>query len=173
MVMLNCRLTIESKIDSLFKKYDTKNSPGASLMIIKDGEPILTKSFGLANIEKQIPVQSFTNFRLASFTKQFTSMCIAILEERDKLNCNQTLTGIFPDFSDYGKKITIDHIIYHTSGLIDYESLIPDTAIVQVLDGDVLKMMMEQDSTYFPPSSKYRYSNSGYAVLTIIIEKVS
>ncbi len=173
MVMIDCKLTIKSKIDSLFDRYNKKNVPGASLMIIRDCEPILIKSFGLANIEKQIPVQSFTNFRLASFTKQFTAMCIAKLEEQGKLNCSQALNEIFPNFPPYGKEITIDNLIHHTSGLIDYESLIPDTATVQVLDGDVLKMMMEQDSTYFPPGTKYQYSNSGYAVLAKIIEKVT
>jgi len=173
LTIINCKLGIEKRIDKLFKDYRDKNVPGASLLIIKDGEPILTKFYGAAHIEQGVQVKSYTNFRLASFTKQFTSMCVAKLEEQGKLNCNQTLTEIFPDFPDYGKKITINNIIHHTSGLIDYESLIPDTATVQVLDGDVLKMMMEQDSTYFHPGTKYQYSNSGYAVLAKIIEKVS
>ena len=173
LIVISCKTGIERKIDELFNDYNKKNIPGASLMIIKNGEPILIKSYGATNIEKGTKVNSNTNFRLASFTKQFTAMCIAKLEEQGKLNCQQTLDEIFPNFPAYGKEITINHLIHHTSGLIDYESLIPDTATVQVLDGDVLKIMMDLDSTYFPPGTKYNYSNSAYAVLANIIEKIS
>lgn len=168
----NCGFNRESKIDKLFKIYDG-NVPGAALMIIKDGEPIVKKVYGLADVEKKIPVAAHTNFRLASFTKQFTAMCIMVLEEQGKLSYDQNLTEIFPDFPAYGNQITLQHVLHHTSGLIDYESLIPDTATIQVLDRDVLQMMMQQDSTYFQPGSAYRYSNSGYAVLAMIVEKVS
>ncbi len=172
-IIMNCKPGIEKKIDKLFKNYSSKNVPGTSLKIIKDGMPVLTKSYGVANIEQKILVKNNTNFRLASFTKQFTAMCAAKLEEQGKINFSQTLTEIFHHFPVYGKNITINHLIHHTSGLIDYESLIPDTATIQVLDDDVLKMMMELDSTYFPPGSKYKYSNSAYAVLAKIIEKIS
>jgi CubicO group peptidase (beta-lactamase class C family) len=96
-----------------------------------------------------------------------------ILQEQGKLSYDQSLKDLFPDFPAYGEKITIRHLLQHTSGLIDYESLIPDTATVQVLDEDVLEMMKGVDSTYFEPGTQYRYSNSAYAVLAMIIEKVS
>jgi len=127
----------------------------------------------MAIVEDGIQVTPETNFRLASFTKQFTAMSLMLLEQQGKLAFGQTLKDIFPDFPEYGSKITLDHIIHHTSGLIDYESLIPDSATRQVLDKDVLKMMMEQDSTYFPPGTEYKYSNSGYAVLAMVVEKIS
>ncbi|MCU0645792.1 MAG: beta-lactamase family protein [bacterium] len=170
--IFNCSYNRALKIDQLFRIYDG-NVPGAALKIIQDGKPILTKIYGLADVEKKIPVAAHTNFRLASFTKQFTAMCIMMLQERGKLSYNQTLKEIFPDFPDYGSAITIRHLLHHTSGLIDYESLIPDTATIQVLDKDVLNMMLQQDSTYFPPGAEYRYSNSGYAVLAMIVETVS
>lgn len=159
-------------VDKLFKPY-TGEVPGASMMIIKDGQPFMVKSFGFAEVEKNIPVEPANNFRLASFTKQFTAMCIMQLAEKGKLNYEQKLTDIFPGFPEYGKNITIRNILNHTSGLIDYEPLIPDTATIQVLDSDVLEMMKAQDSTYFEPGTEYRYSNSGYAVLAMIIEKIS
>lgn len=170
--IFNCRRNEESKIDKLFEIYKG-NVPGATVMIIKDGKPILARSYGLADIARKIPVETRTNFRLASVTKQFTAMCILMLQERGKLSYNQTLKEIFPDYPDYGKAITIRYLLNHTSGLIDYESLIPDTATVQVLDADVLQMMMEQDSTYFSPGTQYRYSNSGYARSAMIVEKIS
>jgi len=161
-----------NKIDELFLDY-TGNVPGASIMVIKDGKKILEKNYGLANVEEEIPITSVTNFRLASVTKQFTAMCIMMLIEKGKMKFESTLTDIFDDFPDYGKQITIKHLLQHTSGLIDYEDLIPDNSTVQVLDTDVLNMMKGQDSTYFPPGSRYRYSNSAYAVLAMIIEKIS
>jgi CubicO group peptidase (beta-lactamase class C family) len=170
--IMKCMVDKESKVDRLFKIYDG-NVPGASLMIVKDGKPILTKTYGMADVEKKIPVETHTNFRLASFTKQFTAMCIMMLQEQGKLGYHQTLRDIFPEFPDYGNEITIRHLLNHTSGLIDYESLIPDTATIQVLDKDVLSMMMAQDSTYFPPGTQYSYSNSGYALLAMIVEKFS
>jgi len=96
-----------------------------------------------------------------------------ILEERGLLKYDQKLTEFFSDFPAYGDQITVRNLLQHTSGLIDYESLIPDTATIQVLDDDVLGMMKAIDSTYFQPGTEYRYSNSGYALLAMIIEKVS
>ena len=171
-LLLNCQ-SKEEKINRLFAPYEGKQKPGAAVMIIQNGQPILVKTFGMANIEKGAPVTPQSNFRLASVTKQFTAMCIMMLAERGKLNYDMHLTDIFPDFPEYGKDITIRHILQHTSGLVAYEDLIPDTATVQVLDADVLQMMKEQDSTYFEPGSTYRYSNTGYAVLAMIVEKLS
>lgn len=170
--IFNCSLDKQSKIDKLFEIY-TGEVPGASLMIIKEGKPILARTYGMAKVEDKIPVATRTNFRLASVSKQFTAMCIMMLQERGKLSFDQTLKDIFPNYPDYGKAITIRQLLNHTSGLIDYESLIPDTATVQLLDADVLRLMVEQDSTYFPPGSQYRYSNSGYALLAIVVEKFS
>ncbi len=173
MLVSSCSSPLINQVDSLFSIYAGKKVPGAALLIIKEGKPMLKRCYGMADVEQQISVTPQTNFRLASFTKQFTAMCIMILQERGKLSYQQTLTDIFPDFPAYGQSITIRHLLNHTSGLIDYESLIPDTATIQVLDQDVLEMMKAQDSTYFPPGSQYRYSNSGYAVLAMIVEQVS
>ncbi|MFQ5583658.1 MAG: serine hydrolase domain-containing protein [Calditrichia bacterium] len=173
MSLQHCSRAKEKAVDQLFRPYRGKDVPGAAVMVIQNGHPILTRTYGMANLEKGIPVTPETNFRLASVTKQFTAMCIMMLKERGRLKYSTTLGEIFPGFPDYGKEITIRQILHHTSGLIAYEDLIPDSATIQVLDRDVLKMMMAQDSTYFPPGSDYRYSNSGYAVLAMVIEKVS
>lgn len=171
-LILSCSITHEPEIDRLFKIYDG-DVPGAAIMIIKSGEPIFAKAYGLANLEEKIPVSFRTNFRLASITKQFTAMSIMMLIESGKLNFDRTLKDIFPEFPDYGSNITIRHLLQHTAGLVDYESLLPEADTTQVLDKDVLDMMMRQDSTCFPPGSKYHYSNSGYAVLAMVVEKAS
>ncbi|KAA3617539.1 MAG: class A beta-lactamase-related serine hydrolase [Calditrichaeota bacterium] len=167
-----CISSNEQKVDKLFSEY-TGNNPGASVIVIIKGKTELKKSYGLADLEKKTKVDSTTNFRLASLTKQFTAMCIMMLVEREKLKYENTLTEIFPEFPEYGKKITITQILQHTSGLIAYESLLADSVTIQVSDAQVLQMMISQDSTYHVPGSKYRYSNSGYAILAMIIEKIS
>ena len=160
-------------IDSLLSDYDLAEGPGAAVMIIKDGEILFSKGYGLANLEEGIPNTNETNFRLASITKQFTAMCIMILINHGELDFESTLTDIFSAFPSYGNNITIRQILNHTSGLVDYESLIPDDATEQVSDLDAYTMMLGLDSTYFTPGINYRYSNTGYAILAMIIKEKS
>lgn len=168
-----CTQSAEEKADRLFKPYSGRKTPGAALLIIKDGKPLFAKTYGQADLKKKTPVTAQTNFRLASLTKQFTAMCILQLIERGKLDFETKLNDIFPDFPAYGKSISIRNMLQHTSGLQAYEDLIADTVQAQVLDNDVLELMKRQDSTYFKPGTKYRYSNTGYAVLAMVVEKVS
>ncbi len=165
-----CALDREQRVDRLFQPYQGSDVPGAAVMIIQDGQPVLLKSYGMADLEEGIPVSSQTNFRLASLTKQFTAMAIMILAESGKLSYDMALTEIFANFPEYGHRITIRQLLQHRSGLIDYEDLMPDTVTQQMTDRDILHMMMQQDSTYFPPGTQYRYSNSGYAVLAMVVE---
>jgi CubicO group peptidase (beta-lactamase class C family) len=142
-------------------------------MAIRDGNVFLTKTYGMADIGENRPIASTTNFRLASVTKQFTAMCVMILKEQGKLRYDETLTDIFSEFPEYGRSITIRHLLNHTSGLIGYASVIPEDATEQIKDADVLQLMMEQDSTYFPPGQEYRYSNSAYALLAMVVQRKS
>jgi CubicO group peptidase (beta-lactamase class C family) len=106
-------------------------------------------------------------------TKQFTAMGIMILAERGKLSLDDKITKFFPDFPKYGDQITVRHLLTHTSGVFDYDDHVPPGTMVQLKDKDALKIVREHDGTYFPPGTKFRYSNSGYAMLALIIEKVS
>jgi CubicO group peptidase (beta-lactamase class C family) len=166
-------MNTEKKVDKIFAGYNNPALPGAAVMIIKDGKINFQKGYGLANVESNIPINAFTNCRLASITKQFTAMSILLLIEKGEININTTLKEIFPDFPEYGKKITIKHLLQHTSGLIDYEDLIHDTVTVQLKGKDVLDLIVLTDSTYFEPGSKHKYSNSGYALLALTVEKFS
>ena len=157
-------------IDSLFSDYDLDDGPGAAVMIIKEGVILFSKEYGLANLEDEITITNETNFRLASITKQFTAMCIMILKNRGELDFETTLVEIFPPFPSYGNNITIRHLLNHTSGLVNYESLIQNDATEQVSDMDVYNMMTGLDSTYFTSGTDYRYSNTGYALLAMIVE---
>ena len=147
--------------------------PGAVVHVIRDGKPVLTRSYGMANIEERIAVGPETNFRLASLSKQFTAMSILMLVDRGMLRLDDSLTDVFPDFPQYGSGITITHLLQHTSGLVDYEPFVPEDTPVQVVDAGVLDLMKQQDRTDFEPGSEHRYSNSGYAVLATIVEHLS
>jgi CubicO group peptidase (beta-lactamase class C family) len=158
------------KLDAVFQDFNQPGSPGASVMIIKDGKIALAKSYGLARVEDKISCATNTNFRLASVTKQFTAMSVLILADRKQLSLDEPLTNFFPEFPAYGRHITLRHLLNHTSGLLDYEDLIPKATQIPVLDRDVLRLLLQQDKTYFPPGAKYRYSNSAYSLLALIVE---
>ncbi len=160
-------------IDSLLAAYESPNAPGASVAVIRDGEVIFKKGYGYANLDARRRVLPSTNFRLASMTKQFTAMCIMMLKEQGRLSYADPLTSFFPAFPAYGRTITVRHLLTHTSGLVDYEALIPDSQTVQILDAGVLALLMNTDSTMFPPGARYEYSNTGYALLALIVEQVS
>ncbi len=156
--------------NDILKQFD--NTSGISIGVFKDGKIIYYASNGYADLENKTIITDSTNFRLASFSKQFTAMCIMLLRDEGKLALDNCLVDIFPEFPSYGKKISIKHLLTHTSGLIDYEDLLTDESY-QVLDSDVLKIMMSIDSTYFEPGTDYRYSNTAYALLAMIVEKLS
>ena len=164
---------LEKRIDSLFAAFNHPDAPGTSVMVIRNGKMLLAKGYGMANIEARQLATPSTNYRLASVTKQFTATAVMILADRKKLRYDNVLTDFFPDFPAYGKKITVKHLLQHTSGLMDYENVMPETTTVQLLDKDVLALMKRQERTYFEPGTKYLYSNSGYALLALIVEKQS
>jgi CubicO group peptidase (beta-lactamase class C family) len=165
--------TLTAKLDTLFQDYNEPGAPGASVMVIHCGKVLAAKGYGLANLEENVPCGTNTNFRLASVTKQFTAMAVLMLAERKKLSLDERLTDVFPEFPAYGSQITLRHLLTHTSGLLDYEDLIPKGTEMAVLDRDVLRILMQQDKTYFPPGTKYRYSNSAYSLLALAVEQRS
>jgi CubicO group peptidase (beta-lactamase class C family) len=160
-------------IDELFHDYDQPDVPGASVMVIRGGKILLAKSYGLADVEAKTPCAPDTDFRLASVTKQFTAMAVMILADEGKLSLDDPITKFFPEFPGYGKDITVRHLLNHTSGLPDYEDLIPEQTSIPVLDINVLRLVEQQSKTYFPPGTQFRYSNTGFALLALIVEKVS
>jgi CubicO group peptidase (beta-lactamase class C family) len=162
-----------AQVDALFADYDRPGVPGASVIIIKDGKAVLKKAYGLANVEEKIASTTSTNYRMASNTKQFTAMAIMMLAERRKLSYDDRLSDFFPGFPDYGKTITIRNLLNHTSGLLDYEDLMPADTKTPLTDNDVPTYLKQQDHTSFPPGSKFQYSNGAFVLLGLIAEKVS
>ena len=111
----------ESKeVDSVFSEWNKIDSPGCSLGIIKDNVLVYAKGYGLANMEYNIPNSASSVFRIGSTSKQFTAACIVLLAEQKKITLDDNLKNQFPDFPDYAEKITIRHLLNHTSGIRDY-----------------------------------------------------
>lgn len=163
----------EALVDQMFRDYDLPDGPGASVLVFKDDSVIYEKSFGLASLEEGQHITPTTNFRLASVTKQFTAACILLLASESKISLDDPIKRFFPGFPPYGQSITVRHLLTHTSGIVDYESLMPDTQTVQIHDEGVLRLLSSIDSTYFSPGEKFSYSNSGFSLLSLIVERVS
>lgn len=159
--------------DPLFRPYDGDDVPGAAVMVIKDGAIQRADGYGMANLESGIPVSGSTNFRLASVTKQFTAMGVTMLVDDGLVGLDEPVRDILDGIPAVAASVTVRHLIQHQSGLQDYESLIPDGFEGQVRDADVLTFISSTDSLYFTPGTDYRYSNTGYALLALIIESRS
>ena len=167
-------------IDAVFSPLKSSNAPGAAVLVVHNGRPVFRRGYGVTDLRTLDPIGPSTNFRLASFTKQFTATCIMLLVRDGQLRYDDHLTDIFPEFPPYGKDITIRNLLNHTSGLPDYEDLLmaqyprtPPDKIPQILDAGVLKLLEQQTAGKFQAGSKWEYSNSGYAVLAMIVERVS
>lgn len=162
------------KLDSLLAKYNADTLPGLALVIIKNGKPVFQKNYGSALLQPQQPVTAVSNFRLASVTKQFTAACVLQLVDKGLLHFDNTLYQLFDGFPDWAKKVTLRQLLNHTSGIKDYEDDVADTAMhPQIKDAGVLTLVKKYDSTYFEPGSAYRYSNTAYALLALVVEKKS
>jgi CubicO group peptidase (beta-lactamase class C family) len=146
---------------------------GACVMALEHGKVVFEHSSGSADIESKTACSPATNFRIASVSKQFTATAVMLLVDRGKLSLDDPLTKFFPGFPDYGSKITVKHLLTHTSGLPEYEKLIPIGTTLQLDDLDVLHLLMDTKKPLFEAGEKFEYSNSGYTLLGLIVEVVS
>ena len=155
-------------VDRLLRDY-TVDVPGAAVLVLRDGAPVVRKGYGLADVAAATPATPATNFRLASVSKQFTAASILLLVEDGRLRLDDPVRRWLPSLPPAADAVTIHHLLAHTSGLIDYEDVLPPGLDRQLSDADVLAILEGQDRLYFPPGSAYRYSNSAYALLTRIV----
>jgi CubicO group peptidase (beta-lactamase class C family) len=147
--------------------------PGACVLVLQEGAPVIRRAFGMADLEQNIEATSATNYRLASVTKQFTAAAVLMLMEEGAVTLDAPLAGWFPSLPHCVAGATPRQLLTHTSGIIDYEDLIPAARTSQLSDADVLQLLESAPRTYFNPGSAYRYSNGGYALLALIVERVS
>ena len=159
------------QVDNLMRAYSGE-VPGASVLVLRNGTAVMRRSYGAADLERHTAATPATNYRLASVTKQFTAAAILLLAEDGKLQLTDPIRKWLPELPEATQPVTIRHLLTHTGGLIDYEDSVPDEA-PQVHDADVLRILAGQNRTYFAAGSNYRYSNSGYSLLSLIVERAS
>lgn len=174
---------VDKKIDAIFAGVTSREEPGFAVLVTKNGEIIFERGYGVRDLRRKAPIDTQTNFRLASVTKQFTAMAIMLLIHDGRLRYDETLTEIFPEFPSYGKSITIRNLLNHTSGLPDYEDLMDAEEKTkgqniwspehQIRDAEVLRLLENASQGKFAPGTKWEYSNSGYVLLGLVVSKVS
>ncbi|MEP7076450.1 MAG: serine hydrolase [Acidobacteriota bacterium] len=165
---------ITTKVDEYMNAVLRVDGFSGTILVARDGKPIVSKGYGMANIELNVPNAPDNVFRLGSVTKQFTGMSIAMLQERGKLNVSDPMCKYIADCPDAWKPITINHLLRHTSGVTNYTDL-PDfarTTVLPTLTGEMVDKLKKAPLD-FEPGAKMSYSNSGYYLLGVIIEKVS
>jgi CubicO group peptidase (beta-lactamase class C family) len=160
-------------VDSLFSAYSGPTVPGASVVVISGGRVAVRRAYGMADLERKVAATPETDYRLASVSKQFTAMAVMVLAEDGTLRYDQPVRDVLPELPAAARSVTIRHLLNHTSGLWDYEDLVPESRTAQLDDRDVLGLLASKDSLYFPAGSQYRYSNSGYVLLGLIVARVS
>jgi len=165
-----------SKVDRIFSPWDKTDSPGMSVVIVKDGAIAYQHGYGCANLEHRIPVTPQTVFDVASVAKQFTGLGIAMLVGQGKIALDDDIRKYLPEVPDFGKPITIAHLLHHTSGVRDW----PETLTLSGVDGDgpitldmILEMVRRQHELDFAPGEEHLYSNTGYNLLAAVIAKVT
>ncbi len=186
----------QPQVDDLMRAYNG-NAPSASVLVLQNGTPLVRRSWGFANIEEKIAATPQSNYRLASMTKQFTASAILLLSEDGRLTLDDHIRKWLPTLPDSDDAITIRQLLTHTGGLIDYEDIIPEAPAAsapptttggalppssdevvddpsrQLRDIDVLHLLEKERRLYFKPGSDYRYSNGGYSMLALIVERAS
>jgi CubicO group peptidase (beta-lactamase class C family) len=163
-------------VDEIFADLAKPGSPGCALAVARNGKTLYEKGYGLANIEQNVGITPETVFDIGSTSKQFTAASILLLEKQGKLSVNDDVRKYLPEIPDYGHKITILHLLNHTSGLRDYLTLFElagiDTDSVTT-DDDALAIIANQKALNFEPGSEWLYSNSGYFLLSLVVKRVS
>ena len=167
--------SVISKIDAIFKSY-TDKTPGCAVAVTQNGTVIFEKGYGQANLEYSAPIVPGTKFHIASESKQYVAFCMLLLEKEGKLTLDDDIRKHLEYVPDFGHKITIRQLIYHTSGLRDQWQLLAnagwqlDDVITQ---GHVIKLVSKQKALNFIPGEEWLYCNTGYTLMAEIVKKVS
>ncbi|MBX2814682.1 MAG: beta-lactamase family protein [Saprospiraceae bacterium] len=163
-------------IDQLFSKHDNSASPGCIVGVIKDGKLVYAQGFGMANLQEKISMGPETEFCIGSMTKQFTAACIGLLVQNGKVSLDEDIRTYLPELSNFDQRITVRHLLHHTSGIRDY-------SVLMNMSGkryqrfttyeETLPYLQKQSSLNFAPNTKHLYSNSGFLLLQEMVRRVS
>ncbi len=165
---------VTAAIEEMLAKEFKPNEPGAAVIVVKDGKVVFRKGYGMANMEFGIPIEPDMIFRIGSVTKQFTAVATLMLAEQGKLSLTDEITKFLPNYPTQGRKITVEHLLTHTSGIVSYTG-IPEWRPQMRKDVSLDEMIavFKDKPMEFAPGERWNYNNSGYVLLGAIIEKAS
>jgi len=173
-VTVCCNAQQVHSVDSLLNTMFNNQQPGIAIGIVQNGKTIFTGGYGVKDITTKQAVQASTNFNIASLTKQFTAMAVLQLAQQGKLSLDDSPGKYLPSLNKHvAGKITIRQLLTHSSGLIDHYGYVKSNGLQHAHNIDVFKAIENIDSTYFTPGTQFRYSNTAFCTLALIIEKVS
>ncbi len=171
------RTTAEDRLDLIFEPWSSRGAPGCAVSVMRGGDILFAKGYGDANLEYGVPITPASVFHVASVSKQFTAMAVALLVEDGRVSWDDDIRRHVPELPDFGDTITLRHLAHHTSGIRDQWSLLQMAGWRWggdvITQGDVLDLLSRQTAVHFPPGSDYLYSNSGYTLLAAVVERVS
>ena len=165
-----------SQIDKFFSAYDRDDAPGCALAVIREGEIIYARGYGLADLERRTPITPASIFDLASSGKQFTALVILSLAQQGLLDLDAPVRLYLPELQACCDPVTTRHMLHHTAGIRDYCSLMPLADMPEqnlYAESALLNLIARQQALIFPPGQEHLYSNSGYFLLGIIARRVS
>jgi CubicO group peptidase (beta-lactamase class C family) len=165
-----------ARVDSIFAQHSTGLTPGVAVAVVRNGAVILSKGYGHANLEHRIPITGTSVFDVASVSKQFAGLAIAMLVEQRKVALTDDIRKHIPELQDFGRTITVNHLVHHTSGIRDW----PGTLALSGWRFDdvisfeqILTMAYNQRTLNFDPGAEYMYSNTGYNLLAELVRRVT
>jgi CubicO group peptidase (beta-lactamase class C family) len=168
---------VAQQVDKVFAKWDKPGSPGCALGIYKDGKIVYKHGYGMADLNDDVPITPATVFHVASMSKQFTAASIVLLAQQGKLSLDDDVRKYIPELPDFGERITVRHLIHHTSGLRDQWDLLELAgwrySLDLITDDDVMSVMTRQKNLNFKPGDKHVYCNTGYTLMGLIVKRVS
>jgi CubicO group peptidase (beta-lactamase class C family) len=168
--------SLNARVDELFAPWNKPDSPGCALGIVRDGRIIYSRGYGMADLEHDVPITPASVFYVGSLSKQFTAMAVALLVQQGTLGLDDDIHKYLPELPSYEKAITIRHLIHHTSGLPEYMPLLaqagwrPDAPFG---NQDVLEIVSREHQLRFQPGEQFAYSNTGYTLLALIVERAA
>jgi len=166
-----------ASLDAIFQKWNSKETPGCAVAVARDGRTVLSRAYGMADLEHDVPNDPNTIFEAGSVSKQFTAGAVILLAQAGKLSLADDVRRYIPEVPDYGTTITIRHLLNHTSGLRDWGSVAGISGWGRTLrvhtHAHVLDIVSRQSALNFPPGHEYSYSNTGFNLLAILVDRVS
>ena len=167
----------EARVDQVFAQWDRPDTPGCAVSVMRDGTVVYAHGYGSANLEYDIPITPSSVFHVASISKQFTAMAVALLVSEGRVSWDDDIRRYVPEVPDFGSPITLRHLAHHTSGLRDQWSLLRmagwrwEEDVVR--QADVLDVTSRQRTLNFEPGAEFLYSNTGYTLLAVVVKRVS